>query len=142
MQEDIVKFYLSIKLKSMNIKFLCALLFSVSISIFNCQKSCAQSTGHESPDTALTKYRLAIDSLDSSLIRLIGQREKIVREIGIYKAKHDIPSLQVNRFQEVLGRSIAAGKEQGLSPEFITELMNLIHAESLRLENEIKKSKQ
>jgi chorismate mutase len=142
LQEDIAKFDLSIKQKSMNIKFLCALLFSVSISILNCQDSCAQSTGGESPDTALAKYRLTIDSLDNSLIQLIGQREKIVREIGIYKAKHNIPSLQKNRFQEVINRSIAAGKEQGLSPEFITGLMNLIHAESLRLEDEIKMSKQ
>ena len=72
------------------------------------------------------------------MIELIGRREKIVREIGIYKAKHDIAPLQVNRFQEVLDRSIAAGKKQELSPEFIIGLMNLIHAESLRLENEIK----
>ena len=122
----------------MNIKFLCILSFSVFILILTCQKSCAQSTTHQSPDKALAKYRTTIDSLDNSVIELIGHREKIVREIGIYKAKHDIAPLQANRFQEVLDRSIAAGKKQGLSPEFITGLMNLIHAESLRLENEIK----
>ena len=122
----------------MNIKFLCAFLFSVSMSILNCKGSYAQSTGSQSHDAALAKYRLTIDSLDNSLITLIGQREKIVREIGIYKAKHNVPALQANRFQEVLDRSIAAGKEQGLSAEFITGLMNLIHAESLKLENEIK----
>ena len=113
-------------------------MFSVSISIFNGQESYAQSTARESNDSALAKYRSAIDSLDNSLMRIIGDREKIVREIGMYKAKHNVPALQANRFQEVLDRSIAAGKEQGLSPEFITGLMNLIHSESLRLENEIK----
>ena len=123
----------------MNIKFLFAFLFSMSISILSCQESNAQSAAHESHDSALAKYRLTIDSLDNALVRIIGDREKIVREIGIYKAKHDVPALQANRFQEVLDRSIAAGKEQGLSSEFITRLMNLIHDESLRLENEIKK---
>jgi chorismate mutase len=123
----------------MNIKFLFAFMFSMSIFVLSSQGSFAQSAGHESHDTALAKYRLTIDSLDNALVRIIGDREKIVREIGIYKAKHDVPALQVNRFQEVLDRSIAAGKEQGLSPEFITRLMNLIHDESLRLENEIKK---
>lgn len=123
----------------MNIKYLCALLFSVFISIVKCQDSCAQSAGSTSADTALMNYRVAIDSLDNSIIQLIGQREKIVKAIGIYKAKHNIPSLQANRFQEVVNRSIAAGKEQGLPPEFITSLMNLIHDESLRLEDEIKK---
>lgn len=139
MQEGIIKFDSFIKLKGMNSKFLCALLFSLSVSIVNCQQSSAQSTGTENPDTALAKYRVKIDSLDNALIQLIGQREKIVKEIGIYKAKHNIPSLQANRFQEVVNRSIEAGKEQGLSPEFITSLMNLIHDESLRLEDEIKK---
>jgi chorismate mutase len=110
----------------------------VCISILNPQKSYAQSTSRDNPDTALAQYRLTIDSLDNALIQLIGQREKIVREIGTYKAKHKIPALQANRFQDVVNRSIAAGKEQGLSPEFITGLMNLIHNESLRLENEIK----
>lgn len=122
----------------MNIKFVFALLFLVCISILNPQKSYAQSTSRDNPDTALAQYRLTIDSLDNALIQLIGQREKIVREIGTYKAKHNIPALQANRFQDVVNRSIAAGKEQGLSPEFITGLMNLIHNESLRLENEIK----
>jgi chorismate mutase len=122
----------------MNKKFLYILSFLMFISIVNCQESYAQATARDSHDSTLAKYRATIDSLDNSLIEIIGRREKIVREIGIYKAKHDIAPLQANRFQEVLDRSIAAGKKQGLSPEFITGLMNLIHAESLRLENEIK----
>ena len=123
----------------MNIKFLGVLLFSISILALSYRDSYAQSTASENHDSALAKYRLKIDSLDNALVRIIGEREKVVREIGIYKAKHNVPALQSNRFQEVLNRSIAAGKEQGLSPEFITRLMNLIHDESLRLENEIKK---
>jgi len=122
----------------MKVRFLCALLFLVSVSILNCPKSYGQSTGPKKSDTVLAGYRSTIDSLDSSLIHLIGAREKIVREIGIYKAKNDITPLQANRFQQVLEKSIAAGKEQGLSSEFITRLMNLIHDESLKLENEIK----
>ena len=122
----------------MNRKFLYILSFLMFISILNCQESYAQSTGSESHDNTLANYRATIDSLDNSLIEIIGRREKIVREIGIYKAKHDIAPLQANRFQEVLDRSIVEGKKQGLSAEFITNLMNIIHAESLRLENEIK----
>lgn len=122
----------------MKIKFPCALLFSVSVFILNCPRSYGQSAGQKKADAVLAGYRSTIDSLDSSLIQVIGAREKIVREIGIYKAKNDIPPLQANRFQQVLEKTIAAGREQGLSPEFITGLMNLIHDESLKLENEIK----
>jgi len=114
-------------------------MFSMFILVLSSRESYAQSAAPENHDSALAKYRLTIDSLDNALVRIIGEREKIVREIGIYKAKHNVSVLQSNRFQQVLNRSIAAGKEQGLSPEFITRLMNLIHDESLRLENEIKR---
>jgi chorismate mutase len=61
-----------------------------------------------------------------------------VREIGIYKAKHNIPPLQAARFQEIMKRSIAAGAKEGLSAEFITKLLNAIHEESLRIEEALK----
>lgn len=82
--------------------------------------------------------RKKIDSLDQKLIEMIGTREKLVKEIGEYKAANHIPPLQASRFQEVLNRATAAGKTQGLSEDFIKELLNAIHKESLRIENEIK----
>jgi chorismate mutase len=72
------------------------------------------------------------------LIQVIGEREKAVREIGVYKAENHIPPLQAARFQQVLEKGIAEGKEEGLSAEFITEILNSIHKESLRIEEEIK----
>jgi chorismate mutase len=84
----------------------------------------------------LAAGRKTIDSLDSALIQTIGQREEIVKEIGIYKAKKHIAPLQAARFQQVLDKGIAAGKTQGLSPEFITKLLNAIHDESLRIERD------
>jgi chorismate mutase len=89
-------------------------------------------------DQTLKMNRTKIDSLDKKLIEVLGQREQVVKEIGIYKAKNNIPPLQADRFKQVLQKSIEAGKKQGLSETFITELMNAIHKESLRIEEEIK----
>ena len=80
--------------------------------------------------------RVKIDSLDNQLIKTIGERERIVREIGIYKAKTHIPPLQAARFKQVVDKAKEAGKKEGLSPEFIEELMNAIHTESLKLEGD------
>jgi chorismate mutase len=80
--------------------------------------------------------RAKIDSLDSQMIKTIGERERIVREIGAYKAKNHIAPLQAARFKQVVDRAKEAGKKEGLSPEFIEELMNAIHTESLKLESE------
>jgi chorismate mutase len=92
-------------------------------------------------DTTLENSRKKIDRIDKQLIELIGEREKVVKEIGIYKAKNNIAPLQAARFQQVLNRAIEAGKKEGLSAEFVTELLNAIHKESLRIEEDIKQGK-
>lgn len=101
------------------------------------RSSQAQSSSHK-PINTLEINRKMIDSLDGKIIETIGEREKLVKEIGLYKAIHHIPPLQASRFQDVLKGSIVAGKQQQLSEEFITELMNAIHKESLKIENAIK----
>jgi chorismate mutase len=80
--------------------------------------------------------RVKIDSLDNLLMKVLGERERIAQAIGVYKAKNHIPPLAEARFKEVLNKSIEAGKKEGLSAEFITELMNAIHKESLRIESD------
>ena len=80
--------------------------------------------------------RAKIDSLDKQLMKVLGERERIVKEIGIYKAKNHIPPLQEARFKQVVAKGIAAGREENLSAEFVTELLNAIHKESLRIEQD------
>ena len=98
----------------------------------------AQSTATTTPDKTLAFSRQKIDSLDKILIKVFGERERVVKEIGIYKAKNNIPSLQASRFKQVLDKGIEAGKKEGLSAEFITQLLNAIHKESLRIEEALK----
>ena len=90
------------------------------------------------PDPFLKEKRAEIDSLDKKLFEVLGARERVVKEIGVYKAKNNIPSLQAARFQQVLDKGIEAGKKEGLSAEFVTELLNAIHKESLRIEDALK----
>ena len=101
----------------------------------------AQSGQPKAADPTLEAARHKIDSLDKKLIEILGARERVVKEIGIYKAKNNIPSLQAARFQQVIDKGIAAGKKEDLSPEFITEMLNAIHKESLRIEDALKENK-
>ena len=84
----------------------------------------------------LNAGRAKIDSLDNLLMKVLGERERIAQAIGVYKAKNHMPPLAEARFKEVLNKSIEAGKKEGLSAEFITEMMNAIHKESLRIESD------
>jgi chorismate mutase len=116
----------------MNIKLL-SLIILIALCSSNALAQTAAAT-----DNTLTLKRRVIDSLDSQLIKLLGERESVVKEIGIYKAQNHIPALQAARFQQVLDKGITAGKSVGLSEMFITELLNAIHKESLRIEESVK----
>lgn len=111
------------------------LLVAIALVLFSGISVFAQSVpaGKE-----LESNRKKIDSLDKQLIELLAKREVIVKEIGIYKAKNHIPPLQTARFQQVLQKNIEAGKRQGLSQDFVKEVFNAIHKESLRIEEDVK----
>lgn len=113
----------------------------MTVCLFSHTLVSAQETITKAPDGKLNMLQVSrkkIDSLDKKLIELIGERERVVKEIGIYKAKNNIPPLQADRFKQVLEKSIAAGEKEDLSATFVTEMMNAIHKESLRIEEEIK----
>ena len=119
----------------MNKKLYSATLAMIIASLFSfgtCQAQ--QMTVNTKQD--LDAGRVKIDSLDNLLMKVLGERERIAQAIGVYKAKNHIPPLAEARFKEVLNKSIEAGKKEGLSAEFITELMNAIHQESLKIESD------
>ena len=111
----------------------------IRYSLVNAQSTPMTQTSAGNP---LQNNRIKIDSIDKKIIALLGERERVVKEIGIYKAENNIPALQADRFKQVLEKTVEAGKQEGLSATFITELMNAIHKESLRIEEEVKAQKQ
>ena len=93
----------------------------------------------QSSDTTLAFHRKKIDSLDRKLIEILGERERVVKEVGIYKAQNNIPALQKGRFRQILEKNIKMGADEGLSAKLIRKVMNAIHEESLRIERALKK---
>lgn len=120
-------------------QFLILMIILAAIVVVN--KAGGQSRSTNATDATLENKRRVIDSLDRKLFEVLGARERVVREIGAYKAQHHIAPLQAARFQKVLERGIETGKKEGLSAEFVTEMLNAIHKESLRIEQLISGSK-
>jgi|GEM_PF-464420 len=123
----------------MDFKFFKNVLPAIIICLLYCNIARAQSQPNIlliNTAQDLNNGRIKIDSLDDQLIKILGERERIVKAIGIYKAKNHIPPLQAARFKQVVDKGIAAGSKEGLSSEFITELLNAIHKESLRIEGD------
>ena len=91
----------------------------------------------------LSNYRAQIDSLDFQLLELLAQRMKIVEKIGEYKSINNVKILQLRRWENIIGTRTEFGQSRGLTEEFITKLLQLVHKESIQKQTEVmNKNKQ
>ena len=89
-------------------------------------------------DTTLNWFRAEIDETDDQLWQTIAERMDISRRIGAYKRQHNITPLQPERFRQIVEKRIAWAKDNQLPQEFVEQLFDLIHAESLRVQKPTK----
>lgn len=75
--------------------------------------------------------RSKIDRIDDSIVELLAQRMNISEEIGVYKKQNEVTILQLQRWQEILDRTLKSGKTLNLSNKFISALYQSIHEESI-----------
>ena len=85
----------------------------------------------------ITMLRKQIDELDNQLMELLAKRMRVCREIGQYKKEHNMTVLQSARYSEILEKRGAQGSLCGMSPEFATNVFELIHGESVRQQMEV-----
>lgn len=86
----------------------------------------------------LDELRQQINFHDDELLSLIRSRMNIAEKIGGLKKNNQVTVLQNNRWNEILLKSIDKGTKLNLSEEFVRSVMELLHLESIRLQNEIK----
>ncbi|MCO4292346.1 bifunctional 3-deoxy-7-phosphoheptulonate synthase/chorismate mutase type II [Solitalea sp. MAHUQ-68] len=89
----------------------------------------------------LEQLRQNIDKLDDQIIQKMAERMSIVEKIGEYKRDNDVTILQVNRWEEIMGKRTAFAKALNLSESFTHRLLDLIHSESIRRQTEIMNTK-
>lgn len=82
-------------------------------------------------NSRLGHLRAQIDVVDGQLIDLLGKRMKIADNIGLLKKQQNVAVLQSKRWNEILGKMVLDGEEQGLSEEFILKVFKAIHQESI-----------
>ena len=85
----------------------------------------------------LNTLRHQIDEIDNSLIELLSKRMRISREIGQYKRDHDMTVVQTGRYTEILYKRGAQGVLCGMSSDFIKDMFESIHEESVRQQIDI-----
>ena len=90
-------------------------------------------------EPTLGDMRARIDALDDSLMILLEQRLEVCRQVGEYKKQRKMAVVQSNRFNEILEKRCAQGKECGMDSVFVKRMFELIHDESVRQQNELMK---
>lgn len=85
----------------------------------------------------LSTLRRQIDELDNQLLETLAKRMRIAREIAIYKKENNMPVLQSGRYDEIINKRCAQGAEMDLSVDFVKEVMEAIHEESVRQQLEL-----
>lgn len=86
---------------------------------------------------SLTRFRDRIDIIDDALVRLLGERMEISREIGRYKKASNIAIIQTARWEEVMEAAARAASVCNLDEEFLKKIFNAIHEASAAEQNKI-----
>ena len=84
----------------------------------------------------LEQLRHQIDSIDHELVRLLGQRMAVSRSMAALKRQFKMSVYQRDRWDDVVSDRLKYAAEAGLDAGFTKELLEKIHAESVRVQME------
>jgi chorismate mutase len=85
----------------------------------------------------LVDLRKDIDHMDNEVLETLSKRMKVAEQIGQFKKDNEVTVLQVNRWEEILANRLKMSGALGLSDDFIKDLLNLIHKESISKQRRI-----
>jgi chorismate mutase len=91
---------------------------------------------------SIEMVRVEIDEIDGQILKLLGRRMQCAKAIGTYKKEHNLPILQVARWQEILNIAVQKGQELDLSSTFVTQFLTAVHDESIRHQTLVVQSKK
>lgn len=80
----------------------------------------------------LSDLRHQIDEIDEQILEIMAKRMRVSCEIAQYKKENDVQVLQAGRYDEILTKRSQDGVSLGMSEEFVKEVFEAIHAESVR----------
>lgn len=86
---------------------------------------------------SLKDLRMQIDEIDARIVEALASRMDISRKIGEYKRNHKMPVVQSARYSDIISDRLAAARNAGVSPEFMRQILALVHEESVRVQAEL-----
>lgn len=91
-----------------------------------------QASGEKQSRELLEMLRREIDEIDRDIVGLLAARMELSRKIGAHKRSKNISIFQPARWSEVVRSRSELGRAKGLSEDFLQEIFQRIHEESIR----------
>ena len=82
----------------------------------------------------LNWLRAEIDEIDDALWDTIASRMDVSQRIGAWKKAHGVAPLQPERYQQILAQRQLWAQKSGMDAAFIEKVFNLIHEQSLKVQ--------
>lgn len=79
-------------------------------------------------------YFFYLQSIESNIYQILLCRFLIAHQVGIYKKKNNIQTLDASRWQELLEDRVKQGKKLKIPKDIICSLMERIHQFSIQLQ--------
>ena len=83
-------------------------------------------------EAGLADMRASVDNIDAALVHLLAERFKLTKQVGVYKAAHDLPPADPEREKEQLVRLRRIAREADLDPAFAEKFYAFIVTEVIR----------
>ncbi len=93
--------------------------------------------GGDAPANGLAPFRARLDFLDGEILRLLGERFEVCRQVAHHKREHDIPMMQPQRVIEVRERYLRRGAGADLPADFSAALFELLIGATCKMEDEL-----
>lgn len=85
----------------------------------------------------ISNLRKEIDKVDHEILELLAKRMENSKRIALHKMKDNISIYQPERWEEVVKSRVKDGLNHDLSEDFVLKLYQLIHEESIHLQEQV-----
>ncbi len=87
----------------------------------------------------LARFRDSIDNLDAALINIVAERFRITKQVGEFKAEHNLPPADPDREKQQVERLRKLAADANLDPDFAEKLLSFIIEEVIRHHEQARK---
>jgi len=85
----------------------------------------------------LGNYRQSIDNIDAALVHMLAERFRCTKEVGVLKAKYNLPPADPAREEFQIERLRHLAKDANLDPDFAEKFLNFVIKEVIRHHEQI-----